>query len=112
MLTTCFTCFSDLRETALETFSRLPTALHYRPGDLNDPNTDMRMLRPRLVVRLEHLQNILFIERLLLRHGNEDRAGILATSFELVSLTLSIWTHRERLTTVTDREWLVSLFGP
>lgn len=95
---------------AVETFARLPNVLHYRPGDLNDPRIEDHTFFPRLVIQLEHLQNIFFIERLLLRHGKEDRADILATSFELVSVTLSVWTHRERLMEVQeDSEWLVSL---
>lgn len=100
----------DLKERALETYSRLPAIIHYSPIDITGANTDGQMPYPRLVLRLEHLQNILFIERLLLRHGKQDRSDIIATSFELVSNTLVFWTHRERLSQMRDdRDWVVSL---
>lgn len=68
------------------------------------------MLYPRLLIHMEHLQNILFIERLLLRHGKEGRADILTVSFELVSAMLPLWTHRERFADIRDdNDWLVSL---
>lgn len=67
------------------------------------------MPHPRLILRLEHLQNILLIERLLLRHGKQDRSDILATSFELVSNTLVFWTHREKIPLLRDdHDWVVS----
>lgn len=68
------------------------------------------VLYSRLLVQLEHLQNILFIERLSLRHGKVDRADIIAVSFDMVSYTLPFWTNHDRLAPMRDDcEWLVSM---
>lgn len=101
---------SGLKQRALDTFSALPSVLHYRPGDVDDLDLDTQILYPRIAIRLGHLQNVLFIERLLLRQGKEDRADLLSASFEMVSLTLTFWTHMERRTaSQDDNEWLVNL---
>ncbi|KAK5996606.1 hypothetical protein PT974_01943 [Cladobotryum mycophilum] len=64
------------------------------------------------VVQLEHLQNIFVVERLLLKRGGLEHDALLATSYELVSLTLLFWTHKDRLAAVRkDFEWLVMAFA-
>lgn len=94
----------------MRTFAQIPSILHYQPSDLSDPRIDPIVLYSKLLVQLEHLQNILFIERLALRHGKVDRADIIAVSFEMVSDTLPLWTHQDRLAPMRDDcEWLVSL---
>ena len=100
---------SNLKQRAQQIYSRLPSVIQYRPNDINDPNADSQSINLRIILRLEHLQNILCIGRLLIRLGEEDRSDILAASFELVSNTLFYWTQREKLSHMRDDYgWLVS----
>lgn len=88
-----------------------PSALHYDPRCLDDVEIDVRVVFARLLLRLEHLQNLFFIERLLLRLGNLDEGDLLVVSFEMLSLTLLFWTHKDTFSSIRrDLEWLVSLF--
>lgn len=62
-----------------------------------------------ILVRLEHLQNLFFITRLLVQWGHDSNAELLSVSFEMVSVTLVFWTHMDRLAGLHgDFEWLVS----
>ena len=77
---------------------------------MDDPNCDVGEVYVRILVRLEHLQNLFFAERLSLRLGHVDENRLLVISFEMVSLTLLFWTHQDRFSGVRrDFEWLVSL---
>lgn len=64
-----------------------------------------------MIVRVEYLQNILIAERLLhLQGGHTDDGELLLTSFEMVGLTLKVWTHKDRFAeAIEDFEWLVNL---
>lgn len=55
------------------------------------------------------MQNLFFVERLLLRLGHIDENRLLPISFEMVTLTLLFWTHQDRFSGMRrDFEWLVS----
>ncbi|RYP42226.1 hypothetical protein DL767_000390 [Monosporascus sp. MG133] len=98
----------EIKARQVKTLSEFPSSLIYRPADLADPNLDVAVLYSRLMIELENLQNMFFIERLLIRHGREDTGDLLAVSFDMVSLTLPFWTHLDRLAgTPPDCEWLV-----
>ncbi|RYP53083.1 hypothetical protein DL768_001860 [Monosporascus sp. mg162] len=98
----------EIKARQVKTLSEIPSCLIYRPGDLADPNLDVAVLYNRLMIELENLQNMFFIERLLIRHGREDTGDLLAVSFDMVSLTLPFWTHLDRLAGMrADCEWLV-----
>lgn len=89
-----------------------PPALHYDSRHLDDNEIDVGVLFARLLLRLEHLQNLFFVERLLLRLGKRDEGDLLVVSFEMVSLTLIFWTHKDTFATIRrDLEWLVSLLS-
>ena len=61
-----------------------------------------------MLVRVEYLQNHFFAERLLLRRGHVNDGELLLISFEMVSLTLTFWVHKDRFADVRpDFEWLV-----
>ena len=69
---------------------------------------DYITLYSKLIIQLEHLQNIFFLERLALRHGKVDRSDMIAVSYEMLSDTLPLWTHHDRLAPMRDDcEWLV-----
>ncbi|KAK7420576.1 hypothetical protein QQZ08_010335 [Neonectria magnoliae] len=102
----------DIKARQIRTMSQFPVGLIYRLEDLDDPEIDVETLYSRLLLRLEHLQNLFFVERLMLRHGNPDQGHLLTTSFEMVSLTLVIWTHQDRFAGIRrDFEWLLMAYG-
>ncbi|KAK2608844.1 hypothetical protein QQS21_002557 [Conoideocrella luteorostrata] len=94
--------------------SGFPESLKYRPEHLNDSSIDNGKLYIAIIIQLDHLQNIFFAERLLLQHGNADTGDLLATSFELVCLTLKLWTHKDRFADtfiLRNFQWLVMAYG-
>lgn len=101
---------SELKARSETTYARFPPHLIYRADEMDDPNCDVGEVYVRILVRLEHLQNLFFAERLSLRLGHIDENRLLVISFEMVSLTLLFWTHQDRFSGVRrDFEWLVSL---
>ncbi|OTA86889.1 hypothetical protein M434DRAFT_81723 [Hypoxylon sp. CO27-5] len=82
-----------LRARELQTISEFPVCLHFDPTDLENPEVSITTLSSRLFVQLEHLQNMFFIERLLLRNGHEDKGDLLKVSYELVTLTLPWYSN-------------------
>ncbi|KAI1100907.1 hypothetical protein F4804DRAFT_344383 [Jackrogersella minutella] len=95
-----------LQARELQTVSDFPVHLHYNPRDLEDMNFPIEILSVRMFVQLEHLQNMFFIERLLLRNGHDDRGDLLKVSYDLVVLTLP-WMAPFR----SDCEWLVMAYA-
>ncbi|KAI1505176.1 hypothetical protein F5X99DRAFT_416250 [Biscogniauxia marginata] len=101
----------DIRNREIRTFSEFPEQLTYRVEHLEDPNVEVDILYARLLLKLEHLQNMFFVERLLLRHGH-NQSDLLSVSFDLVSYTLPFWTHFDRLAAIrADCEWLVMAYA-
>ncbi|KAI0179811.1 hypothetical protein GGR52DRAFT_214280 [Hypoxylon sp. FL1284] len=83
----------------------LEIALSNRPVATVETLLDLRarelqaieIFATRLMIQLEHLQNLFFIERLLLRYGHSDNGDLLET-----------WTDIDRLGDFSnDCEWLV-----
>jgi hypothetical protein len=78
------------------------------PTELTDPTVAARSVFPRLLVKLESLQNEFLLGRLSVRKGMPDDGTLLSTSFELVSLIVGLWTHMDRFAHVKITfEWLV-----
>jgi metal-dependent hydrolase (beta-lactamase superfamily II) len=50
----------------------------------------------KLYLHLEHMQNLFFVNKLLLRHGHVDHGDLLICSYELVALTVKFWAHKDR----------------
>ena len=81
----------------------------HRPEDKDDDRLEPATRWAKLIVRLEHLQNLFFIQRLKGKHGQKDLSELIGISFEMVSLTLLCWTHRDWFVGFAgDYEWLVS----
>ncbi|KAJ0317683.1 hypothetical protein COL5a_011048 [Colletotrichum fioriniae] len=79
--------------------------------DIQNRKLDISLLYTRLIMKLEHLQNMFFIERLLAKRGHDDGA-LLSVSFEMVSKTLMFWTNMDRLSCMNgDFEWLVMAYA-
>ncbi|PNP43638.1 hypothetical protein TGAMA5MH_04610 [Trichoderma gamsii] len=84
-----------LKGREFELYNTLPAHLIYDPalGELADADTQTFYSKHEM--RLDHLLNVLLVERLLLKHGH-PRTDLLRTSFEMVVLTLRLWTHKHR----------------
>jgi hypothetical protein len=64
----------------------------------------------RLTVRLVHLRNLFFLDRLLLRRDHYGVEDLIGVSFEMVSLVVGLWTRMDRLIYVRDDlPWTVSI---
>lgn len=100
----------DIKHRETKLMAEIPPVLLLNRGDLRDSSLDSSQMYMKLLMRLEHLQNLFFLERLLQRSGKVD-AELLSVSFEMVSTTLIFWTNKDRLSTLrTDFEWLVCYF--
>lgn len=92
--------------------AQFPACIVYRDDDTTNKAVDGPTLYSKILVRLEHLQNLFFIERLLTKEGHAPASQMLEISMELVSLTLIFWTHQDRLHGLQgDSEWLVMSYA-
>lgn len=67
------------------------------------------MFHVRLLMQLEHLQNLFFIERLLNRQDCSNKRDLLSVSYEMTATTLLYWTDMDSLGVLCeDFKWLVS----
>ncbi|RFU75882.1 n-terminal binuclear zn cluster-containing [Trichoderma arundinaceum] len=102
--------FDDLRKREMEAMSHFPTGLQFKNEDFSNPMVDASALYMRLLVRLEHLSNLFFIERLSYKGNALYSPEMLEISLEMISLTLAFWTQQNRLEGLQgDYEWLVML---
>ncbi|KAF4981389.1 hypothetical protein FZEAL_2819 [Fusarium zealandicum] len=102
----------DIKARAEKIATLFPPSLIHRPEDLDDPDDDVETPYVKILVRLEQLQNLFFLERLLLRLGHVDESHLLIISFEMVTLTLVFWTHQDRFAGVRhDFEWLLMAYA-
>jgi hypothetical protein len=91
--------------------TEFPRSLKYSPSDLNNSDINAEHLYIRMFLQLESAQNVFFTERLLLRHGQHDEGDLLVISFSIVSLTVKMWTHKDKFMDPSMRrnfEWIVS----
>lgn len=103
---------SHLKQRGIDAVSQFPAVIKWEESDIRNPTLDGRVLFVKLLVRLEHLQNLFFIERLLQMTGSGSAAELVQISLEMVSLTLLFWTHQNRLSEAeSDFEWLVMSYA-
>ncbi|KAI8958016.1 hypothetical protein F5Y11DRAFT_337548 [Daldinia sp. FL1419] len=102
----------QLRSRELSAVSSFPPCLRFNFLDIENHDVPLRDLSARLLMQLEHLQNMFFIERLLLRFGHEDEGDLLQVSYDLVIQTLPYYLHLDRLASFrNDCEWLVMAYA-
>ncbi|KAJ4011148.1 hypothetical protein NW766_007786 [Fusarium irregulare] len=119
----------DLKQRELNTIAQFPKNLIYDPDDpydlplpqpepsshekdLSDPHLDSKAIPMRIFARLTHLQNMFLLERLLLQYGALDEGDVLVVSFEMISLTLLFWTHKDKFRDIRrDFEWILMAFA-
>ena len=99
---------SELQQRQLKTFASLPECIKFQEEDIVDAELETNTLCSRLLLQLEHMQNMFLIQRMLERHIEQPTSQLLETSSKLVSQTLLFWTHRDRMLGLHgDLEWLV-----
>ncbi|KAK1241072.1 hypothetical protein MKX08_001046 [Trichoderma sp. CBMAI-0020] len=98
----------ELRKRELDVISRFPIGLRLRNEDFSDPEINGITLYSRLIIRLEHLSSLFFIEKLSYKGDGLYSAQTLEISLEMISLTVTFWTQQNRLDGLQgDYEWLV-----
>ncbi|KAI0973756.1 hypothetical protein F4678DRAFT_486918 [Xylaria arbuscula] len=101
----------DLKARELDTIQEFPAFIKYHDSNLDDQKHDVGILYWKLLMRLEHLLNMFFIERLLLKRGHVQ-SELLSVSFDMITYTLPFWTHQDTLLPLrNDCEWLIMAFG-
>lgn len=101
----------SVKTRALAAGENLPSSVVYDP-DARDG--DQVRQYAALVFRLGYLQNIFFVERLLLRHGKPDTGDLLMVSFDIVCLTVRLWTQKDRFSRKEinrNFNWLLMAYG-
>ncbi|KAL6855627.1 fungal-specific transcription factor domain-containing protein [Trichoderma novae-zelandiae] len=103
----------NLKRREMQIVAGFPPCILYQPDDVNNPDVSGRDLYARLLVWLEHLQNLFFIERLLSKQDSEEAPSrLFDISLEMVTLAHLFWTHQNRLKTVEDCvEWTTASFA-
>ncbi|TDZ21161.1 hypothetical protein Cob_v006000 [Colletotrichum orbiculare MAFF 240422] len=101
----------EIKQRQQRTVAGFPDVILFKEDIVQDRKLDVATLYVRLILHLEHLQNMFFVERLLARRGHDDGA-LLSVSFEMVSKTLIFWTNMDRLAVMNgDFEWLVMAYA-
>lgn len=106
--------YSRLRDHQLQTYEKLPSVLTYLQNDLPDGTLDTGTLFAKTLTRLEHLQNLFFIYRLLVKARGEqtDYLQLLEVSYEMLQITLAMWTGGNRLQSLQySFGWIVVSYG-
>lgn len=69
----------------------------------------MRTIYAKLIIHLVDRRIAFLLERLLLRNGASDEGDLLLTSFDMVSSTVVLWTHKDKFSPMRRNfDWLVS----
>ncbi|KAI0444663.1 hypothetical protein F4803DRAFT_548907 [Xylaria telfairii] len=93
------------------TIEEFPAFMKYNDSDLEDQRNLVGVLYWKLLMRLDHLLNVFFIERLLLKRGH-TQSELLSVSFDMITYTLPFWTHQDTLLPLrNDCEWLIMAYG-
>ncbi|KAK2009316.1 hypothetical protein LZ32DRAFT_590440 [Colletotrichum eremochloae] len=101
-----------LKAKELEAAAAVPAVMQFNESDIRDPNISGQVLHIRLLMLLEHLQNLFFIERLLNRLDSSNGRELLAVSYEMTSATLLFWTNMDGLRIqCEDFQWLVMAYA-
>ncbi|EHK25749.1 uncharacterized protein TRIVIDRAFT_114907, partial [Trichoderma virens Gv29-8] len=98
----------NIQDREMELLAGFPVHLKYDSQDFSDPELDTESVYARILIRLTHLQTMFFLERLLLLNGSLEEGNLLLFSFEMLILTLAMWTHKDRFAAMRRNfEWLL-----
>lgn len=93
--------------------NKLPQQIIFKNSDITNRAISGPELYAKLLVHLEHLLNLFFIERLINKVDNVVLStALVQASLDIVSVTLIFWTHKDRLTGLhANYEWLAVGFA-
>ncbi|KAF0320677.1 hypothetical protein GQ607_012074 [Colletotrichum asianum] len=101
-----------IKERQLQAYAQLPSAMRLNTAEVKKSTLNDGTLYTLLVVHLEHLQNLFFVEQLLFRGGHTNNDDLLRVSFEMVSTAVMFWTNMDRFTPLHwDFMWLVMAYA-
>ncbi|KXH27472.1 hypothetical protein CSAL01_07407 [Colletotrichum salicis] len=90
----------------------MPAIMRFQESDIRNPSLTGQMFHVRLLMQLEHLQNLFFIERLLHRQDCSNKRDLLSVSYEMTATTLLFWTDMHSLGVLCeDFKWLVMAYA-
>lgn len=95
----------------MEEVANFPPIITYNPNDIR-PGLPKDVVYGRLIVQLEHVQNLFFIERLLSKLPTCDPLKLLQVSLDLIGLSLVPWVDQS-LTDgwICQAEWMILYYG-
>lgn len=102
---------SDLKQRQLGLVHRLPERLCYAKGDIMHSGQPPHTVFARILLHLEHLQNLFFIERLQVKQNTSEDGALLLISCKMTATVLEFWVNKSRLSELYDEQdflWLVS----
>lgn len=89
-------------------YNGLPDYIACNPTHDDLKDIELRSFYPKILIRLDHLLNIFLVERFLVKHGHH-RTDLLRVTFEIVVLTLQLWTQKHIWAEVQgEAQWIVS----
>ncbi|KAJ6788632.1 hypothetical protein PWT90_09442 [Aphanocladium album] len=98
----------NLRTRQEDAVAHFPAFLVFQFEDVANDDVSGATLYAKLLIRLEHLQNMFLIERLLCAAEKTTLSReLLQVSVKLVSTTLIFWTHKDRMISKYNMEWIV-----
>lgn len=93
----------------VDIYSQLPSWLQLSDGDEKSKSPDPRVLYTKLFIRLEHLQNLFLIERLLHHMQPEATQNLINACLDIISVTVAFWTRNDCLVGMEgDYEWFIT----
>ena len=100
---------SNLRLKEVNTYNHLPSQLRLAAGDKTLEGIEPQALYTKLFIKLEHLQNLFLIERILQKaQPNLSLGDLIQRSLEVISATVTFWTRNDILVGMEgDHEWFI-----
>lgn len=101
--------YSTLRSQQLHIFNSLPRSLRLADVDVKVNLVEPHVLYTKLFIRLEHLQNLFLIEKILQKaQPGPNLDGLIQASLDIVSVTVTFWTRNDTLLGMQgDHEWFI-----
>ena len=106
--TSTYTKPRKIKQELISSYAQAPAMIVYHPEDVRDPAVPATTLYCRIICRLEYLQNLFLLDRLLIRRGHSHAQELIDIGREMLSLTLMLWKHKDHFAGVhSDFEWIV-----
>ena len=99
---------SYMKQQSVDVFDRLPAALKWDPSDISNLKISRQILLSKLITRIGHLQDLIILNRLLVKHAAIEVRELLSIALEMLDTTLVLFKFQDRFNGFQgDFEWLV-----